>query len=158
MKIIPLNEFRYVEYPITQKDFYENFANEIDNKTNCNSLINKIITVDNKTLQCIGITKKIDAENGVIVDMTVSEIAEKNREIQIAQECKFKENRAHWMDVYRKYQAAVNYGEIERNKSIETFIQSLRNKDWRVLNDIPDALKYFDGKTGIKESGLITKI
>lgn len=66
--------------------------------------------------------------------------------------------RAQYLDGYRKYQAAVNYGEFERVTAVDSFIESLRNKNWSVLNGIPSQIKYFTGEVGFAASGLIRRM
>ena len=89
--------------------------------------------------------------NGVISIDTVMRDAALNAEI----ESQKKSLRNRYMDAYRKYQAAVNYGEFQRVPAVDFFIRSLRNKDWTVLNNIPTALKYFAGECSFAQSGLV---
>lgn len=67
---------------------------------------------------------------------------------------KYMSMRNYYMNVYRKYQAAVNYGEFERVPAVDVFVANLRAKDWTALDNIPTQLKYFTGKIGLAESGL----
>lgn len=67
-----------------------------------------------------------------------------------------KARRAGYMDAYRKYQAAVNYGEFAPVIDADAFIMALRNKEWAAFNNVPNALKYFAGECGFAESGLVT--
>ena len=57
-----------------------------------------------------------------------------------------KQKRGFYLDLYRKYQAAVNYGEIMRCSEVDLFIQKLKNKDWSAFNEIPKTLLYFKGE------------
>lgn len=82
---------------------------------------------------------------------------EKNEFISSA-ETRNKHRRKTYMDAYRKYQAAVNYGEFERAATIDGIIERLRNKDWTAFDSIPPQLKYFAGEVGFVESGLIRRM
>jgi len=66
-----------------------------------------------------------------------------------------KSRRANYMDAYRKYQAAINYGEFQRVPVVDYFIKRLRNKDWSAFDSIPSQLKYFAGQCSFAQSGLI---
>lgn len=90
--------------------------------------------------------KEIYADIQVYIPFTAVEI-----------EAQYKARRSHYFDAYRKYQAAVNYGEFERVMVIDEVIESLRNKDWAALTAIPPQLKYFAGEVGFVESGLIRR-
>lgn len=63
--------------------------------------------------------------------------------------------RAHWLDAYRKYQAAVAFGEIKRDEGIEAFIKRLKDRDFTALSEVPSGLRYFAGEASWAESGLI---
>lgn len=60
-------------------------------------------------------------------------------------EAQNKRKRGQLLDAYRKYQAAVMYGEIERNFEVDDFVIALKDKNWSVLNNIPKQLRYFMG-------------
>lgn len=62
-----------------------------------------------------------------------------------------------YMDAYRKYQAAVNYGEFEQSAPVDIFISRLKEKDWTALNEAPPQIDYFLGKVTFAQSGLIKK-
>ena len=66
-----------------------------------------------------------------------------------------KSRRSAYIDAYRKYQAAVNYGEFQRAPAADVFIGRLRNKDWAALDNIPGEIKYFAGECSLAASGLI---
>ena len=66
-----------------------------------------------------------------------------------------KAQRVFYLDAYRRYQAAVNYGEFQKAPAVDYFIRSLRNKDWSVLNNVPPQLEYFAGKISLSASGLV---
>jgi len=99
--------------------------------------------------------------NGVVVfrAATAEEEARQQTEDALngarALETDNKSVRAAYMDAYRKYQAAVNYGEFEPVPAMDGFIAALRDKEWEVLKNVPLVLKYFMGGTGLAESGLI---
>jgi len=61
------------------------------------------------------------------------------------------------LDAYRRYQAAVNYGEFERSYEADQFIKRLYDKDWTALDYVPSQLKYFAGEVGYAGSGLIRR-
>jgi hypothetical protein len=65
--------------------------------------------------------------------------------------------RSAYLDAYRKYQAAVNYGEFERVYAVDEFAGRLRGKDWAALDNVPSQLRYFIGEVGLSESGLIRR-
>jgi hypothetical protein len=67
----------------------------------------------------------------------------------------YKQERSKYLDAYRKYQAAVNYGEFQRVPAADYFIRRLRNRDWAAFDNIPAALKYFAGECSFAQSGLI---
>ena len=62
--------------------------------------------------------------------------------------------RGRYMDAYRKYQAAVNYGEFTKKPVVDVFIDALKAKNWAALNNVPPQLRYFTGEAGFAESGL----
>jgi hypothetical protein len=66
-----------------------------------------------------------------------------------------KSRRGVYIDAYRKYQAAINYGEFQRVPAVDYFMRRLRNKDWSAFGNIPSQLKYFAGECPFAESGLI---
>ena len=68
-----------------------------------------------------------------------------------------KSRRTVYLDAYRKYQAAINYGEFERVPAVDTFIAALRNKNWQALDYIPPQIKYFTGEVSFAQSGLVPK-
>ena len=68
-----------------------------------------------------------------------------------------KSRRTVYMDAYRKYQAAVNYGEFQRAPVVDSFIAALCTEDWTVFENAPSELKYFIGEIGLAESGLELK-
>jgi hypothetical protein len=68
-----------------------------------------------------------------------------------------KVKRTSYLNAYRKYQAAVNYGEFERVYAVDEFAGRLRNKDWAAMSNVPPQLRYFAGEVGISESGLIRR-
>ena len=68
-----------------------------------------------------------------------------------------KSNRKIFLDAYRKYQAAVNYGEFERAPIVDEFIRRLYDKDWVAFENVPTQLKYFLGEVCLIESELIIK-
>ena len=82
-------------------------------------------------------------------------IVQSKKTAEIEQQNKYR--RISYIDAYRKYQAAVNYGEIERAPNIDVFINALKNKDWEAFNNIPPQIEYFMGNIGFAESGLINK-
>ena len=95
-------------------------------------------------------TQFVVKRNGII------EIDEKKRQewLLMCAETQNKSTRNRYLDAYRKYQAAINYGEFVRAAGIDAFIVALRNKDWTVLDNVPPALKYFAGECNFEESGL----
>ena len=64
--------------------------------------------------------------------------------------------RANYMDAYRKYQAAVNYGEFERDYEVDVFIDKLYDKDWSAYDAVPPQLQYFSGEKTLAESTLVS--
>lgn len=66
-----------------------------------------------------------------------------------------KARRQRYIEAYRNYQAAVNYGEFERVITVDSFIDRLRSKDWTALIAIPPQIKYFTGEVGFTASGLV---
>jgi len=72
-------------------------------------------------------------------------------------EAKNKSRRSAYLDAYRKYQAAVLFGEFERACVLEDFIEALRNKDWTAFNNVPSQIKYFTGEISFAQSGLVLK-
>jgi len=94
--------------------------------------------------------------NGQVVRASKLEVdTQKEIARQAEAELQNKFRRAVYLDVYRKYQAAVNYGEFQRAPAVDYFIRQLRNRNWAALNAIPPQLKYFAGETGLAASGLI---
>jgi len=66
--------------------------------------------------------------------------------------------RKAYLDAYRKYQAAANYGEFERVYAVDQFAVRLYNKDWAALDNTPAPIKYFLGEVGFGESGLVRRL
>ena len=85
------------------------------------------------------------------------EIFNENRKPKTDIEAIYKSRRVRYLEAYRNYQAAVNYGEFERVPAIDIFIAQLRNKNWAVLNNVPPQIKYFTGEISLAQSGLIAK-
>ena len=110
----------------------------------------------------VGLDRIID---GKIVKATQQEVevhAQKLEEIfaKSQAQSEIEQNRGRritYLNAYRRYQAAVNYGEFERCHAIDEFIARLRHKDWRALDSIPNQIRYFMGETTLVESGLILK-
>ena len=75
--------------------------------------------------------------------------------IKVPTEAQNISRRTAYLDAYRKYQAAVNYGEFERVAAVDAFIAKLRNKDWTAYEDIPPQIQYFSGEIGFADSGLV---
>jgi len=65
--------------------------------------------------------------------------------------------RYQYLNAYRKYQAAVNYGEFECSYEADQFIKRLYDKDWSALDNAPSQIKYFAGEVSYAESGLIRR-
>ena len=89
---------------------------------------------------------------------TEAEIVDYNSRIRETLELRRDENRAirnRYLDAYRKYQAAINYGEFVRAAGIDECVTALCNKDWTVIDAVPPALKYFAGECSFAESGLV---
>jgi len=103
-------------------------------------------------------THKYDYESGQIVELSTMEKQQWLQVDEAHKEQQHKNCRAGYLDAYRKYQAAVNYGEFERVPAIDSFIDNLRNKNWSVLNSIPPQIKYFAGEIGLAASGLIRRV
>ena len=100
-----------------------------------------------------GMDKYID---GQVVKANHSEVATQKIVFENVQnEFNSKAHRTIYMDAYRKYQTAVLFGEFQRVPAVESFIAALKNKDWSVLNNVPNGIKYFTGEVGLAESGLI---
>jgi len=66
----------------------------------------------------------------------------------------YKHERGLYLDAYRKYQAAVNYGEFERVPALDSFITRLLDKDWSAFDNVPKQILYFTGEKKFFESGL----
>ena len=68
-----------------------------------------------------------------------------------------KVRRNTYLDAYRRYQAAVNYGEFERVPTVDEFVKRLYNRDWAAMDSAPSQIKYFVGEIEFASSGLYSK-
>ena len=118
---------------------------------------NKAIEVEDFNYQ----THTYDITSGKIIELSYNEKQQwttlKAQQEQERIEGDKKKARAVYLDAYRKYQAAVNYGQFERVPAVDAFIAALRNKDWTALNNVPPQIKYFTGEVSLAQSGLIPK-
>ena len=94
-------------------------------------------------------------KNGGVVSI---DTAAKTDAVHAAAEAPNKEQRSRYIDAYRKYQAAVNYGEFAPVPAVDAFVAALKAKNWSALQNVPPQLKYFTGECGFSESGLISRI
>ena len=147
MKILPTGKFYYMDSPITKRVD----GNEV--------YLDGVIEVSEDHI--VGIlngTHCFTDDLTAVRECTETEIAELRAQTAQAEahalEAQHKALRAHYMDAYRKYQAAVNYGEFAPAPAVDPFIAALRAKDWTALENVPSALKYFIGEVGLAESGL----
>lgn len=106
-------------------------------------------------------TQTVDT-NGNIVDLPPAEIQRFQLELE-RESARLKlehslSERSKYIEAYRNYQAAVNYGEFERAYGVDEFIGRLRNRDWSALNSIPPQIRYFTGEIGLAESGLTRRM
>jgi len=58
-------------------------------------------------------------------------------------ERQYERRRGQLLDAYRRYQAAVCYGEFPKDDTVAIFVQYLYNRDWSVIHKVPEKLKYF---------------
>ena len=145
MKILPTGKSYYITAPITDSD---------------GNYIEGVIDVsEGDILGILDGTHCFTEDLSAVRILTESEISELQAQKELDEACVMEADnkilRICYMDAYRKYQAAVNYGEYQKIPTIDSFIAALQAKNWAALNSVPNALKYFTGECGFAESGLI---
>ena len=99
-------------------------------------------------------THKYDWETNQVIELTYEEKQEfVLSDLQFNEQEK-KRQRLVYFDAYRKYQAAVNYGEFARAYEVDLFINRLKNNDFAAFEQVPPQLKYFMSEASFAESGL----